>query len=315
MLQRPKRPLPRKFSRRATRATRTFVERKHQRHAQHRRERLKRWLRRTQTTLRSLGRALRRWLLAIIAVVFCFIVGLFAFSPIIQVREIHIQRTQGRVDVRAVQEALAPFFGRHLFFLTPREVAAAVTQTVPDLDRVSVHKDYPSRLTVSITVKPVIARLQIQGPPQSSSGSAATASGGHLPPPQPSDLHDYLTENGIYITARSVESSGNLPLISIVDWAARPVPGTLLLKPDFLSQMQKAEQVLTDQFGQHIRARTVYLRAQEFHLQTGTIALWFDTQSPLEEQLARYRTFLQTVGPKAARQYVDLRVAGRVMYR
>ena len=79
--------------------------------------------------------------------------------------------------------------------------------------------------------------------------------------------------------------------------------------------MHNAEQALDEQFGQKVRSRSVYLRAQEFHLLTQQYSLWFDLKSPLEAQLLRYRLFLQTVGKDTAKEYIDLRLTDRVVYK
>jgi len=38
-------------------------------------------------------------------------------------------------------------------------------------------------------------------------------------------------------------------------------------------------------------------------------------ESPLEDQLERYRLFLQAVGKDVAKEYVDLRLRERVVYK
>lgn len=266
--------------------------------------------------------AVRRWSLLILTFAFLLLTGFIIFSPIIQVREIRVQRTEGRVDVASIQQALAPYFGRHLLFLPPAEIRDTIRATVPDLADVVIEKQYPSRLFLRVTVEPLIARLQIAGPvaatgsgttQRSGSGSVTTDAPSDAPPEAP--RLDYLTERGIYIATAAAQSGSVLPIIRIVDWPVRPVPNTQLLSPDFLSQLQGAERALVQEFGQTIRSRTVLLRAQEFHLQTARLDHWFDLASPLADQLQRYRTFLRTVPAGEAKQYVDLRLKGRVVYK
>src|SRR3989339_404278 len=94
--------------------------------------------------------------------------------------------------------------------------------------------------------------------------------------------------------------------VNIVDWGVRPVPWEPLLEPQFLEAMQTAERMLQERFQQKARSRTVYLRAREFHLAIAPYELWFDLRSPMEEQMERYRLFLEHAGAEAARSYVDL---------
>jgi hypothetical protein len=65
----------------------------------------------------------------------------------------------------------------------------------------------------------------------------------------------------------------------------------------------------------HVTMRVVYLRAQEVHMQVGKVSLWFDARSPLAPQLDRLHVFMNSQAWNEAKQYVDLRLSGRVIYR
>ena len=313
VLKRPTRPFPRRFRRPVSDQTRSFVQRRHQRVRQHRQERWKRWVRRAITVARERFTFVRRWLpvvlLAVLALVFC----LLLFSPIIRVREIRVARSEGRVDVRAVAEALSPLYGWHLLFLPAHEVVSRVRSVVPDASGIEVRKEYPSLLSVHITLVPVVARLSIQSPgqvPASGSGTIASGSGAAV-----AVEYDYLAENGMYVSAPDRRKDSPLPTLRVVDWGVRPVPGMLLITPEFLDRMRRAEQALSREFAQQIRTRTIFLRAREFHLDTPSISFWFDVRSPLEQQLGRLRSFLRSVKFKDVKSYVDLRLTGRVVYK
>lgn len=181
-------------------------------------------------------------------------------------------------------------------------------ESVPDLRRAIIDKNYPSMLIVRLELEPVVAVLEIADPSgavsPSSSGTGATA------------LGDYLTADGTYVTYPSslVQTGTGTAVVRVVDWGVRPEPWKHLLDVSFLERMAQAEQMLNEQFGEIISIRAVYLRSREFHLQTATHSLWFDLRSPLEDQIGRYRIFLQSVGKDAARKYIDLRLQGRIVY-
>jgi len=268
---------------------------------------------------------IRRWIWVLLAglTVTAFVIVLF--SPVVRVREMRVQRTDARIDSERIQRALRPLFGRHLLFLRREEVAGLVREALPDVQQVSLVKNYPSELVLRVTLQPVVARLNIalpQGaqptPPPVPTGTGATAgSGAVVPPPEPTGppKYDYLTGSGMYVSFPLALSGTQLPVINIVDWAVRPVPYATLLSPSFLKQMRDTETALTQEFGAKVQTRTVYLRAREFHLKIGKLTLWFDVRSPMQDQLARYRTFLKHVGQNGAREYVDLRLIGRIVYR
>ena len=228
--------------------------------------------------------------------------------------DVRIVRSDMRLDGQLMQQAMRPLFGRHLMLLSAQEVPPLLREeipglkrsAVPDLATVEIHKVYPSTLQVQVTLKPIAFRLLVKQPDGPKGPAPAAASGA-----------DFLTQDGqyvVYLPSR-VASGASLPLLNIVDWGVRPQAWTQLLSPEFLKSMNDAQHELSAQFGQNIVSRSVYLRAREFHLQTQTYALWFDLQSPISDQLNRYRTFLQTAGPGAAKLYVDLRLADKVVYQ
>jgi hypothetical protein len=256
-----------------------------------------------------------RFSLWVSAGVIVIVVSVALFSPLLTVRELRIARSDARIDIERVQRLLRPLFGRHLLFLSSQEVlpllregraggpTARAEPGIPDLASVEVSKRYPSGLHLKLTLDPLIARLQIMD----ANGKTATGSVNA----------DFLTAKGVYV-AYSPDQVGSgvlLPLVKIVDWNEPPQPFWPLLHDEFLKAMHNAERALDEQFGQKVRSRTVYLRGQEFHLLTPEYSLWFDLRSPLEMQLLRYRLFLQSVGKTAAKEYVDLRLTDRVVYR
>jgi len=231
--------------------------------------------------------------------------GLLVFSPLVEVREVKVVRLDARLDIEGVQKILTPFFGRHLFFLPTHEVKEVLEKSIKDVKDVKVSKNYPSELSVRIKLDPLVAGIKIREP--DSVGEVFTTTGAAV---------NFLTDEGIYVIAPLPEGAPALPLISVEDWGVRPVEGDLLISPELFLRMIEAERSLGEQFGHTIKGRTVFIRAQEFHLHLKRgIDLWFDRASPLEDQLLRYRTFLRSVSLDEVEEYVDLRVSDRVVYK
>jgi hypothetical protein len=300
--------------------TRRLVSRRHKR----RKEWWgRRWMRVVQFVQRRADGirrfALRFALFLAGGVVLCAVYVLL-FSSFLSVREIRVQRSDPRIDIDRVQRVMRPVFGQHLFFLSASEIFPLLKdgipatksdpgeRGIPDLVGVRVTKKYPSSLLLTLSLDPLTARLDIADP--GAKDSVQKASSGAM-------LSDYLTSQGLYVTYApfQVGSGVSLPLIHVVDWGVRPSPWTPLLDNTLLRTMRNAEQTLREQFGQPVKERSIYLRAQEFHLLTPQYALWFDMRSPLTQQLLRYRLFLQTLGKDAAKEYVDLRLTDRIVYR
>lgn len=328
MLNRPRHRLPARFNRPVKRETRDFVARRSKRKKTWKREKFRRGMKRAQHRFGEVLDAARRWIIVVIIGMSILVLGFLLFSPYLTVREIRITRSDPRLDLERVQLSLAPLFGRHIVFLAARDASNLLEEVVPDMQEMELDKDYPGTLRVRIALEPIIARLEIDGLQTGSGGASvsvdgdtsfANGRGGAMQTATGStttfeSVHHYLTGNGAY-AALPLPYPGSLPLIHIVDWGARPVPGRELIPPEFMQRMRETEAALLDQFSQEARSRTVFLRAREFHLKLQSYTLWFDLQSPLADHLERYRTFLRSVPQGEAKQYVDLRISGRVIYR
>ncbi len=244
-------------------------------------------------------------------------VGLAMFSPILQIREISIARSDPRIDAEQVHSYVGSLYGEHLFFISTQEVQDILEASIPDLVRADIIKQYPSTLHIRVHLDPIIAQLTIDEPDTSAqetgTGAAVAATGAVVIP----EGGEFLTQKGLYVVYQpsQVETGSGLLQLHMVDWGVRPEPWKQLVDPKMLDLMRSAEAELETQFGIATKSRSIYLRAREFHLQIQQHTLWFDTRSPLPEQLQRYRFFLQSVGPGAATQYVDLRLKDKIVYR
>lgn len=263
-------------------------------------------MRRLQIAFAEFRGSAVRWAALIVTVICFVVVGMILFSPILNVRSIEVTRKSPRLDIEQVQQALAPMFGRRMLFLPSFEVSDLLKVSIPDIKSIGVTKAFPSTLKVSVELDPLSARLRIADP-DALDRTANAGTGSKL---------DFLTPKGVYVQTSTAQDDQALPDFMLVDWGVRPQPGSVLISSEFLQRMNAAEVTLLRQFGQEVNKRVVYLRAQEFHfLIDKNIALWFDLKSPLESQIGRYRTFLKDVGMGKVKEYVDLRIQGRVIYK
>lgn len=246
---------------------------------------------------------------------FLGIVLITLFSPLLTVREMRVARRDPRIDVELVEQALRPLFGMRMLFVRKQDVEPLLKEdlpevkraAVPDLHDLSIGKQYPSTLVLELTPSRLIAQARILQPDMQpmSEGSG-------------SSLLEFITEDGLlteYLPSEVPDAAALTP-IDIVDWGARPQPWSHLLEPAVLDEMRTVESLLHDQFGQGVQRRVLYLRAQEYHfLLSDGLSLWLDRRSPVAEQLARYKLFLQVTPRGAAKHYVDLRLHDRIVYR
>jgi hypothetical protein len=302
------RRLPKRFNRRVSPQTKAILSKRHSRQRHYTIERWRRTFAKGRRELQGLKRPLIQALwIALVALVPLAIAILF-FSPILQLTSIGIVRSDLRIDIPAVQKSLKPLLGERLFFVTSRSVEDLLRPAIPDLGDVKISKHYPGKLSVELTLDPIVAKLRIVN--DASTSVPETESGAVV-------IGDYLTRSGIYVryAPAQVADVASLPELIVVDWSARPNVGQKPFDPRILERLPEAEHALREQFGQQVTMRTIYVRAAEFHLQTKEFALWFDLKNTLEQELRLYRLFLQTVGQDAAEEYVDLRLGDRIVYR
>lgn len=258
--------------------------------------------------MRDFSRSVARWSLVAVGALLLFLVGMLLFSPMLHVREIRVVRRDLRTDVERVKSSLAPLFGRHLLFLNPLDVRVLLKEKIMDIDDVAVFKQYPSTLAVELSLDPLAARLHF-GEVQQRDQMEAT--GTVLP-------LDFLTSEGMYVRYHHAPDQAayrDLPLIYLTDWGIRPAIGNHLIDPALLERIGEASDLLSQQFGYEIRKRTIFLRSREFHILLDNFSLWFDMRNSVDAHLRRYKIFLNAVPLDRVREYVDLRLSGKVVYR
>lgn len=317
VLKSPRR-LPARYNRRVQDRTRDLVRRRHGRHRTYARQQWVRFLRRAKQRWVDVSVVALRALPLVLLALTLTLIGVVVFSPLIEVREIRVIRSDRRVDIERVQRSLSPLFGEHLLFLTSKHVLPLLLAPVPDARNVIIDKQYPSTLILRIELEPIVAALEIVDPSGNVAPAPTFANDAFPAAGSGSEtLRDYLTADGMYVTypPSLVQSGTGTVSVRIVDWGVHPEPWVHLLDTVMLERIAQSEQILRDQFGESVSQRVVYLRSREFHVQTSKHSLWFDMRSSPAEQLDRYRLFLQSAGAASATRYVDLRLQDRIVYR
>jgi hypothetical protein len=258
----------------------------------------------------------RIWLIILVAGAFLIGMTTIIFSPYLSIKQITVRRQDARLDIEEVQRTLSPLFGHRLFLVTTGQVNALLMEAFPDVESASISKDYPSTLTVALKLDPLIAKLKVE-PLENSlpvSGSGVIASTGAIVQIG-SGTFAYLTAKGFIVLSPVDIAHTTLPTFQIRDIEATPIHRSLLLDPAFIELIFEARKTLYDAFELTTSDIVVYVRAREFHLTARNISFWFDAAGPLTEQFDRLRQFLRTVSLQSVKQYIDLRLSDRVVYK
>jgi hypothetical protein len=119
----------------------------------------------------------------------------------------------------------------------------------------------------------------------------------------------------VYFSTPIKITKQKLETLEVTDWAIHPQDRSELLSPNFLKTMFLARDTLRRDFGLESQKITIYVRAKEFHIKTPKVTLWFDLRSELPVQFQRFREFLKALSLDQAKEYIDLRIADKIVYK
>jgi hypothetical protein len=306
-LRRP-RPLPKKFARQFSPATRRLAERSCFIAERSQRKRSEAWTRLKKRTAKLwlffLGES-KFWLMFGVIVLSVTTISTLLFAPFFNVRSIRVERENASIDAEEIQRTLLPLFDQKLLLVTRAQVQEFIQPLYPDSTWIDIRKEYPSTLIVHIDLEEPVAHLQIE------EGEQESGTGAHV-----RTSYTYITANGYFLESPLQLKEGlPIPTLTIVDWAVRPKNHTKLLPKEFLDTIESARTILKRDFNLEPKKIVVYIRAQEFHIVTPKGTLWFDQKSPLSVSFDRLRQFLRTISFAKIKEYVDLRIEGAVVYK
>ncbi len=287
------------IAKRYSRSSRSTMKRK--------RDQLQRGARKWGKTFKIFWAEVKIWLLVMFAVLLMACVAILLFSPVFNVKQVHVRRQDPRVDIEEVQQTLVPLFQERLLFVSKAQITEMLLPRFPDIRRVEVEKSYPSTLTISLYLDPVIAELSGDDIQQQTSGTGAVATS--------SGAYAYVTSRGYAVFSPIKLSREKLPRLRLVDWGVRPTNRSAVMSTELLKAVFDARSTLQTDFGFPVTDVTVYLRAQEFHIGLQKVSLWFDMISPLDVQFQRFREFLRSLSLDQVKEYIDLRISDRVIYK
>ncbi len=302
---RPASRIPKRLNRPTSNYTRSLVRKRHRGRSVNRgKQTLQSFGRKIEKMGRIIARECKFWLVILTIGSVAATAGMLMFSSIFNVKSINVKRQDARLDIESIQRALSPLFDSRLYLVSKSDVSELL-EGFPDVIAIDMQKDYPSNLTVALHLDPLVAELSVEGGAERGTGSVLGDA----------DPFFFLTSRGYVVSSPTNLSSGALPLFTVRDWGIRPVNHTHLLSEELLLTIFRSRDMLADTFGLPVTGTTVFLRAREFHLASNERSFWFDAASPLEEQFENLRSFLRTLTLEDAREYIDLRLSGKVVYK
>lgn len=252
------------------------------------------------------------WIAVAAAAILLTVAGTLLFAPYFDVREMQVRRQDPRIDPEEIEQVLSPLFNQRLVLINRSQVASMLHASFPEIERVEIGKDYPSTLNITVYLQPIAAEVVVEE--SGLSGLASSESGTGALNGNVRQVYTYVTKKG-YFAESPINITGAFPVLRVTDWGIRPQNRMPLMTPAFLHTVFLARDTLRRDFGFTDDTIIVFLRAQEFHIRTEKVTLWFDLRSPLPVQFERFRELLKAFPLEQMKEYIDLRITDKIIYK
>ncbi|NCP66728.1 FtsQ-type POTRA domain-containing protein [bacterium] len=242
---------------------------------------------------RQFGSLLKGSTLLTLACIFMLAFTLFAFfSPYFDLKQVEVKRDNPALDVQAVENLMAEFYGQNLLFISQSNIEQRLLETFPEFREVKLSENWPDTLVVEIVLSPPFYQV----------------------------LNEYdatfsvLSEDGVVLRQEAAEG---LPVLKILNYDQ-----TLKSREKFATpQVLKDITALRTMFAEELRIPVEEIRylpiAYEVHLvsDSGT-AFWFDLRADTLQQARKIDLVSDEINLYTQPlEHVDLRIPNQVFWK
>jgi hypothetical protein len=228
-----------------------------------------------------------------VACVFMFLFTLFAlFSPYFDLRQAMVTRDNPHIDVQAVENLMAEFYGQNLLFLSQSNIQDRLLETFPEFREVSLKEIWPDRLQVDIALSPPYYQVLNE--------FDATFS--------------VLSEDGVVLRQ---EASEGLPVLKVIRYEQSLRSGEKFASVAMLKDISTLRQIFAEDLKIEIDEMRYLPVAFEVHLvsDSGT-SFWFDLRSDIEQQARKIDLVANEINLYTQPlEHVDLRIPNQVFWK
>ena len=188
-----------------------------------------------------------------------------------------------------IKNSISKTIGRNLLFTNTKELETKVLSTFPELEKVTISKNYPHELLIEFAQYPLVANIINQS----------------------STLKKTYIVNAVGYAVKEDYEDKTLPYIRIK--SDEPLnTKNIIIENSKLAYILNAKKYFEDKFGMNILEITYKPVAREIHLYTEKkFYIWLDIQRPFDQQLKKLKKALVKLNIyKDAFEYIDLRIAG-----
>ncbi len=226
-----------------------------------------------------------------IVAVLILIIYLLFFSGYTNVKQISFKNESFETQAisKEIVSSLKDNIGKNLFFLDIEKLQNKVLQNFPEIEKVTLSKNYPNQIEIEFAEYPLVTNVINET----------------------SSLKKSYVINSIGYAIKENFENPNLPYIRIKSEEPINIQNTVIDSKK-LSYILNAKKYFEDKFGMKVKEIIYKPIAREIHLLTERdFFIWLDIQVPAENQLKKLKKSLVKLDIyKENLAYIDLRIAG-----
>lgn len=220
-----------------------------------------------------------------------FVVYAILFSNYFTVTDITLKNREieNQNIAEKIKKTISKTIGRNILFVNTTDLETKVLASFPELERVTLDKDYPHTILIEFSEYPLVANVINES----------------------STVKKSYILNAIGYAVKENYEDKNLPYIKIK--SEEPLnTKNIIIETSKLTYILNAKSYFEDKFGMRITEILYKPVARETHLLTEKgFYIWLDIQRPFEQQFKKMKKALVKLNIyQDSFQYIDLRIAG-----
>lgn len=214
------------------------------------------------------------------------------FSPYFEVKDIRFVRDNPLLDIEKLEEAVQPYYGKNLLFLSQKEIIDKLKAGFPEFREVIISEEWPATMEIQVKISPPFVNVLDE------------------------ETVNFwvLSQDGVALEPGADET---LSTLNILQYKKIIEKGQKILEKEVLEKTEKAEKFLQEELKINIEEKKIFTVSQELHLITdkGT-AIWIDLALDIDSQVQKLRIADESIGLYSKDfEHIDLRIPQQIFYK
>jgi hypothetical protein len=265
--------------------------------------------RNTGVIKRKIGKVLSQiWVIISLMVFVAAVLGMVYVVANFSVQDIRVQRADVRVDGRDIAIYARKYIGRNMFLLSRNSVITELQAQFPEIEGLTIAKNYPNELSFTISTKPIAFRWACQRMKKELNEQ------GDIIEKPISELY-YVNMDG-RVSLPTEEEKEAFLIYEKTECPQNIKRRDRIIPAESVVAIFRAKDLLERVLGTTIDRSGYYSDAREIHLiTTEETAVWIDFVTPVQDQVAKLAAALELEPDlQNPQKHIDLRVSNKIFY-